>query len=78
MILGRPMAKAINDHGGDATIVHLPELGIHGNTHFSFADLNNIQIADLLSQWLKENGLDARHTKDCSTESSAGIGIGSG
>jgi hypothetical protein len=61
MILGRLMAKAINDHGGDATIVHLPELGIYGNTHFSFADLNNIQIADLLSQWLKEKGLDARN-----------------
>jgi hypothetical protein len=61
MILGRLMAKAINDHGGDATIVHLPEVGIFGNTHFSFADLNNVQIADLLSQWLKEKGLDARN-----------------
>ena len=61
MIFGRQMAKLINDNGGDATIVHLPELGIYGNTHFSYADLNNIQIADLLSQWLKEKGLDARN-----------------
>lgn len=23
-----------NQHGGDVTVVHLPEIGIHGNTHF--------------------------------------------
>jgi hypothetical protein len=61
MILGRLMAQAINDHGGDATIHHFPEMGINGSTHFSFADLNNIEIADILSQWLKEKGLDVRN-----------------
>lgn len=49
---------AVNRHGGDATLVHLPEIGIYGNTHFLFSDLNNIAIADLLSKYLKENGLD--------------------
>ena len=34
------------------------EIGIKGNTHFPFSDLNNIQIADLMSDWLKEKGLD--------------------
>ena len=34
------------------------ELGIKGNTHFMFADLNNMEIADLLSKWLAEKGLD--------------------
>ena len=48
----------VNKHGGDVTVVHLPELGIKGNTHFPFADLNNIEIADLMSEWLKEKGLD--------------------
>lgn len=49
---------AVNRHGGDVTVVHLPEIGIKGNTHFPFSDLNNIEIADLLSRWLKEKGLD--------------------
>jgi hypothetical protein len=49
---------AVNRHGGDVTLVHLPEIGIKGNTHFPFSDLNNIQIADLMSEWLKKKGLD--------------------
>ncbi len=40
------------------TVVHLPEIGIKGNTHFPFSDLNNIEIADLLSGWFREKGLD--------------------
>lgn len=51
-------AEAVNRHGGDATVIHLPKVGIHGNTHFPFSDLNNVEIADLLSAWLKEKGLD--------------------
>jgi pimeloyl-ACP methyl ester carboxylesterase len=51
-------AKLVNAHGGDVTIVHLPEIGIKGNTHFLMSDLNNIEIADLISKWLKEKGLD--------------------
>jgi len=38
--------------------VHLPEIGIRGNPHFPFSDLNNQQIADLMSQFLKTKGLD--------------------
>ncbi len=49
---------AVNRHGGDVTVVHLPEIGIKGNTHFPFSDLNNIEIADLMSKWLEEKGLD--------------------
>ncbi|MDZ7316946.1 MAG: alpha/beta fold hydrolase [candidate division KSB1 bacterium] len=48
----------VNDHGGNVTLVHLPEIGIRGNTHFPFSDLNNLEIADLVSKWLKEKGLD--------------------
>jgi len=32
-------------------------VGIKGNTHFPFSDLNNVQIADLVSQFLKEKDL---------------------
>jgi hypothetical protein len=57
-----PMAHlwvdAINRHGGDARLIRLPEIGIHGNTHFLMADLNNLQIADLVSTLLHEKGLD--------------------
>ncbi|WP_094606170.1 hypothetical protein SPSIL_040090 [Sporomusa silvacetica DSM 10669] len=56
--MARIWADTINRHGGDATLVHLPEVGIYGNTHFMFSDLNNVQIADLLSKWLKDKGLD--------------------
>jgi hypothetical protein len=40
------------------TLVHLPDLGIRGNTHFPMSDLNNVQIADLLSRYLAEKRLD--------------------
>ncbi len=48
----------VNRHGGDVTLIHLPEIGIKGNTHFPFSDLNNLEIADLMSEWLKKKGLD--------------------
>ena len=50
--------ESVNKHGGDATLVHLPQIGIKGNTHFPFSDLNNVEIADLMSEFLKEKGLD--------------------
>lgn len=56
--LGRKFAELVNKYGGDCTVIHLPELGIKGNTHFMFSDLDNIEIADLLSNWLKEKELD--------------------
>ena len=43
--MARLWADAVNRHGGDATLVHLPEIGIRGNTHFPFSDLNNLEIA---------------------------------
>lgn len=51
-------AEVVNRHGGDATVVHLPAIGIKGNTHFPFADLNNLEIADQLSKFLREKHLD--------------------
>lgn len=56
--MARLWAATINKHGGDATVIHLPEVGILGNTHFPFADLNNVQVADELSKWLQQKGLD--------------------
>jgi len=56
--MARLWAAAVNRHGGDATVVHLPETGILGNTHFPFSDLNNLEIADLMSDWLAKKGLE--------------------
>ncbi|NDL62039.1 alpha/beta fold hydrolase [Enterobacteriales bacterium SAP-6] len=56
--MARKWRDAVNRHGGDVTVVHLPEIGIKGNTHFPFADLNNVQIADLVSRFLSEKKLD--------------------
>jgi hypothetical protein len=58
LAMARLWRDAVNSHGGDVTVVHLPEIGIKGNTHFPFSDLNNVRIADLMSEWLKEKGLD--------------------
>ena len=56
--MARLFVDCINRHGGDAQVIHLPDLGIKGNTHFPFADLNNVEVADVMSAWLKEKGLD--------------------
>ncbi len=56
--MARLWRDAVNRHGGDVALVHLPEIGIHGNTHFPFSDLNNIRIADLMHEFLKDKGLD--------------------
>lgn len=56
--MARLWVDAVNRHGGDARLVHLPEVGIRGNTHFLMSDLNNVQIADLVSTFLAEKKLD--------------------
>ena len=56
--MARLWRDAVNGHGGDVTLVHLPEVGIRGNTHFPFSDLNNLKIADLMHEFLEEKGLN--------------------
>jgi hypothetical protein len=56
--MARKWRDAVNKHGGDGTVVHLPDFGIKGNTHFPFSDLNNLQVADVMSTWLTKKGLD--------------------
>lgn len=56
--MARQWRDAVNRHGGDVTVVHLPEAGIKGNTHFPMSDLNNVQIADLVSKFLSEKKMD--------------------
>ncbi|MGM5629930.1 alpha/beta fold hydrolase [Apibacter raozihei] len=54
----REWAKVVNAHGGDVTVIHLPKIGIKGNTHFIMSDLNNVEIANHISSWLKKKKLD--------------------
>lgn len=58
LAMARLWVDAINRHGGDATLVHLPEIGITGNTHFPFSDLNNGQIARHIADFLRSRDLD--------------------
>lgn len=59
-LMADAFVAAVNRHGGDARVVHLPEVGIRGNSHFPFAEKNNLEVAGALEAWLKEKGLDAR------------------
>ncbi|RXF72674.1 alpha/beta hydrolase [Hansschlegelia zhihuaiae] len=54
----KEMAKTVNRYKGDMSVVHLPKIGIEGNTHFVYSDTNNVKIADLMSEYFQEMGLD--------------------
>jgi hypothetical protein len=56
--MARLWRDAVNRRGGDVTVVHLPETGIRGNTHFPFSDLNNLEIADLMYKFLEKKNLN--------------------
>ncbi len=58
LAMGRLWRDAVNRHGGDATLVHLPEVDVTGNTHFPFSDTNNGQVAGLMAAFLHEKQLD--------------------
>ena len=47
--------ERVNAQNGSAEMLHPPELGIHGNTHLIMMDRNNLQIADLILNWIEEN-----------------------
>jgi pimeloyl-ACP methyl ester carboxylesterase len=51
----RDFAASLRKAGGDVTFMHLPELGIHGNTHMFMLDKNNLQVADLLFDWIDKH-----------------------
>lgn len=57
-LVARQWRDAVNRRGGDVTVVALPAIGIRGNTHFPMSDLNNVEVANHLSAWLRQKGLD--------------------
>jgi len=56
----RLFVEIVNKYGGEAEVLLLPEAGLSGNTHIPFADVNNVEVADLVSAFLAKHGLDAR------------------
>jgi hypothetical protein len=58
--LSKLFAEKVTKYGGKAQLLMLPDAGLKGNTHIPFADMNNVAVADLLSKFLAENGLDKR------------------
>jgi hypothetical protein len=56
----RPFVAAINTAGGKATYLHLPDRGLKGNTHMMMMDRNNLQVADLLLEWIAKNAASRR------------------
>lgn len=56
----RRFVDIVNKYGGQAEVLLLPEVGLEGNTHLPFADLNNVAVADQLSKFLEARGLDRR------------------
>lgn len=58
--MARKFADCINRHGGDAQVVELPDVGVTGNSHFAFAEKNNVEVAKVLQDWLHEKNLDIR------------------
>lgn len=56
--LCRQFVRIVNERGGKAEILMLPDAGLKGNTHIPFADMNNEDVAAQLFAWLKQQKLD--------------------
>ncbi|MCY0386172.1 esterase [Robbsia sp. Bb-Pol-6] len=48
----RGFVDATNRAGGQAKLLVLPDIGIHGNTHMMMQDRNNLEVADQVLQWI--------------------------
>ncbi len=60
VVASKLFAAVIANYDGRANVLHLPDVGLRGNSHFMFSDLNNVAVADQLSAYLGANGLDPR------------------
>jgi hypothetical protein len=47
--------QQMKDGGGDAEMMQLPKMGIHGNSHMLMQDKNNLQLADLILTWIDKH-----------------------
>lgn len=52
-----PYFNKFKELGGSLEILNLPEMSIYGNSHMMMMDKNNIQIANIIDNWMKKNKL---------------------
>ena len=52
---GQAFIQNVKNAGGDATFLLLPDAGLHGNSHMMMQDKNNLQVADLILNWINEH-----------------------
>ena len=45
----------LEEAGGDVTFISLPEIGMDGNSHMLMQDRNNLEVADILIDWVSEH-----------------------
>jgi len=48
-------AERVNAAGGDVVMMHLPAMGIHGNSHMFMQDRNSLELADLILGWIDDH-----------------------
>lgn len=53
--MAQEFVNAVNAEGGHAEVLHLPDIGIKGNTHFPFSDKNSAEVAKVVEKWLSDN-----------------------
>jgi hypothetical protein len=56
----KTFVEQLNAGGGDAELMHLPALGIKGNSHMLMQDKNSDQLADLVIAWIDQHVEDDR------------------
>ena len=49
--------EAVKAAGGHVDVVDLPAVGIKGNSHLMMMDRNNLEVAQVIQDWLKKQGL---------------------
>src|SRR6266568_2274215 len=57
-----PFVAALTALGGIGTNLHLPDIGIDGNDHMMMLDKNNLQVAQVLIDWIEKN-VEGKHGK---------------
>jgi hypothetical protein len=51
----KALIAKINAAGGNAQMIWPPDFGIRGNGHMMMIEKNNLQLADLVLNWMKKN-----------------------
>jgi len=56
------LVDSINNAGGDATLINLPDLGLLGDSHMYFWENRSDRIAGIVVDWIKDN-VETKHKK---------------